>query len=131
MVIKKDIETREDILLMVEEFYRKVRADETIGMIFNEIVDMDWEHHVPLITDFWETIILDNPVYLRNAMGKHFDVNRLIPLEKKHFDAWLNLFSQTVFEMYSGEKANLAVKRAQSIAAVMNLKMDEENRRKG
>lgn len=63
MDIKKDIESREDITLFINAFYEKVKQDEVIGIIFNEIVPINWEHHIPVIIYFWETILLDNPLY--------------------------------------------------------------------
>ena len=56
MDTKKDIETRADIGKFIVAFYEKVRKDEHIGVIFNEVVNMDWDHHIPVIVDFWETI---------------------------------------------------------------------------
>lgn len=120
----KDIGTRQDILFLMEQFYEKVKQDPVIGIIFTEIVPLDWDHHIPLIADFWETILLDNPVYKSNAMEKHFEINRIYPLKKEHFDAWLSLFFSTVDENFSGPIAALAKKRAASIAALMQLKMN-------
>lgn len=123
----KDISTRKDIQLLMEQFYEKVKRDATIGIIFNEIVPLDWDHHIPLIVDFWETILLDNPVYKANAMEKHFDINRLYPLRKEHFDAWLRLFFSTLDENFQGPVASLAKKRATSIAGLMQMRMDASN----
>ena len=124
MGIKKDIETREDIEKFIRLFYGKVTQDETIGIIFTEIVPMNWEHHIPLITDFWETILLDHPVYKKNAMEVHYTLNKTFPLQKKHFTAWLYLFNQTLDEMYEGTITMLAKKRAAGIAALMEHKMN-------
>jgi hemoglobin len=74
--------------------------------------------------DFWETILLDNPVYKSNAMEKHFEINKLIPLKKKHFDAWLSLFNETLDEYFTGPVADLAKKRASAIASLMLMKME-------
>lgn len=126
MDIKKDIHSRNDIDNFIRLFYERVKADKTIGIIFNEIVAINWEKHIPLITDFWETILLDNPVYNHNAMDVHYALNRIYPLRKEHFDAWLNLFNTTLDEMYSGEKASLAKQRALSIALLMQHKMNPE-----
>jgi hemoglobin len=62
MDIKRDIEARADIESFIRAFYEKVVADPTIGKIFTEIFPLNWAHHIPLITDFWEAILLDNPV---------------------------------------------------------------------
>ena len=127
MATKRDIETRADIETFLKLFYEKVIVDETIGIIFTKIFPINWEHHIPLITDFWETILLDNPVYKKNAMAVHFDINKIFPLQKKHFDAWIHLFNSTLNEMYEGPKILLAIKRAAGIAQMMQLKMDAIN----
>ena len=121
---KKDIESREDIILLLKMFYAKVIKDETIGTIFTDIFPIDWDHHIPLIANFWETILLDNPVYSGNPMLKHIDINKLYPLRKEHFDAWLRMFDETVEELYDGKIAGLAKKRAHGIAGIMQLKIN-------
>jgi hemoglobin len=123
----RDIETRADIEIFIQAFYKKVIIDETIGIIFTKIFPINWERHIPLIVDFWETILLDNPIYKKNAMAVHFDINKVFPLQKKHFDAWLYLFNATLDEMFEGTKTTLAKKRAEGIAQVMLMKMDAEN----
>lgn len=121
---KTDISNREDIDLFIRAFYEKVVKDETIGIIFTDIVKMNWEKHIPLITDFWETILLDNPVYKNNAMEAHYHLNSIFPLQKKHFETWLMLFNITIDNMYVGPITELAKKRANGIAAVMEFKMN-------
>jgi hemoglobin len=127
MTTKKEIETRADIEKFIQSFYEKVMVDPTIGTIFTEKFNIDWKHHIPLITDFWETILLDNPVYTNNAMGVHYNINKVVPLQKLHFDAWLVLFNNTLDEFFVGEKVDLAKKRALGIAQVLLFKMNEQN----
>lgn len=124
MNIKKDISSREDIEIFIRAFYEKVIEDETIGMIFTDVVKMNWDHHIPLITDFWESILLDNPVYKKNAMEVHYHLNNIFPLQKKHFDAWLALFNATINIMHEGSVTELAKKRAAGIADLMLFKMN-------
>ena len=124
-----DINRREDIIQLINRFYEQVRADDTIGFIFNDIMKVDWEAHLPVMYDFWETILLDTGSYQKNTMSVHFDVNRKIPLEEKHFKRWIELFNATVNELFEGEIANLAIKRAKSVAEVMLLKMQQINKR--
>lgn len=128
--MKEDIKSREDIALLINEFYGKVRLDPVIGFIFNEIVNMDWENHIPVIIDFWETILLDNPIYKKNAMEVHYDLNKKFPLEKKHFDAWLTLFDSTLDELFEGRITTLAKKRASSIANLMQFKINDNNNKR-
>jgi hemoglobin len=127
---RPDISCRGDIEALVNRFYEQVRADDVIGFIFTEVMAMDWQHHIPVIVDFWETILLDNIVYKKNAMEVHYAINKKVLLQKEHFDRWILLFNSTVDEMYSGVKATLAKTRAASIAAVMQFKMQEVSNKK-
>ena len=77
----KDITSREDVELLVRSFYTKVRKNETLGYIFDDVIKIDWEHHIPILVDFWETTLLDTNSYQRNAMAEHFKVNQKIKLE--------------------------------------------------
>ncbi len=127
MDTNKDISSRADIDLLIRLFYDKVRANDQIGIIFNEVVPMDWEHHIPVIVDFWETILLDADKYHKNAMEPHFAINKKFPLLPVHFQAWVQLFVETVEENFTGEKATLAINRARGIAGIMQIKMDAIN----
>src|SRR5688500_12980616 len=125
MDTRKDITTRDDISLFLRSFYEKVMHDETIGIIFTDVVKMDWDHHIPLIADFWETILLDNPVYKKNAMEVHYQLNEKFPLLPKHFAAWLQIFTETIDSMFEGAITELAKKRAAGIAGLMQFKMNK------
>lgn len=124
--MKRDIEKRQDIEEFITRFYEKVKLNATIGFIFNDVVQMNWEKHIPLIVDFWETILLDKPVYHNNAMEVHYHLNKKLPLQKEHFETWLLLFNTSVDELYEGKIATLAKTRAKSIADVMLFKMSEK-----
>ena len=125
--MKPDITCRADIEKFIVAFYEGVKKDPTIGYIFTDVVHMNWEKHIPLIVDFWETILLDNPVYKKNAMEVHYDLNKKVPLQKEHFTSWLTLFNAAVDELYEGKTAALAKTRAKSIADVMLFKMGNAN----
>lgn len=122
-----DINSRKDIELLVNTFYERITKDETIGFIFNDVVKVDWDKHLPKMYNFWETILLNKPSYYGNTMGVHFDVNRKIKLEAKHFNKWIELFFSTIDELFQGEVADNAKKRAKSVADLMLFKMNQEN----
>jgi hemoglobin len=128
MDIKKDITSRAHIELLVATFYEQVKKDDTIGFIFNRVVTINWEHHIPLIVDFWESILLDNPVYTKNAMEVHYVLNKKMPLQKAHFAQWVTLFCTAVDDLFEGKTAALAKTRAKSIAALMQFKMADSNK---
>ena len=125
MVIRKDIETREDIEKMLRSFYNLVLNDDELRFIFIDVAHMNLEEHLPVITDFWETILLDNPVYKKNAMQVHYDLNKKVKLLPKHFEKWLLLFNNNMDEMFTGKRAELAKIRAKGIAGLMQHKMEE------
>ncbi len=50
-MIKKDINSREDVHLLVSSFYDKVRKDDFLGPFFNEAIS-DWDKHIDHLTDF-------------------------------------------------------------------------------
>ena len=125
--MKRDITSRADIEKLIIDFYEKVKVDKTIGFIFTEVVPINWAHHIPVIVDFWESILLDNPVYKKNAMEVHYDLNKKVPLQKEHFDSWLHLFISTVDELFEGKIAALAKTRAKSIGHLMLFKMSNAN----
>ena len=122
-----DIQSREDIELLMTSFYEKVKKDDTIGFIFNDIAQVNWEHHIPIICDFWETLLLNAASYKKNAMEVHYILNRKVTFEEKHFQRWLKLFFETVDQLYIGKVATMAKTRAKSIADLMQFKMKQEN----
>src|SRR5688572_10731850 len=121
--MKTDIRDRKDIEFLMNSFYGKVRRDEVIGYIFNDIAKVDWDHHIPIICDFWENILFQTNVYKGNPMLTHIRLHAMTTLTKTHFDQWQKLFLETVNEHFEGEKAELAQQRARSIATMMQIKI--------
>jgi hemoglobin len=124
--MKKDIENRKDIELLITTFYEKVRSDETIGYIFNDIAKVDWEKHLPIMFDFWENVLFYTGAYNGNPMIVHQHLHRVVPLTKRHFKQWEKLFTGTVDELFDGNNAILANQRALSISTVMQMKIMTE-----
>ena len=110
-----DIESEEDIKQLVDHFYTKIRKDELLAPVFSAIIKDNWDNHLHIMCNFWSTILLYSKKYTSDPMYKHM----AMPVEKKHFDRWLQLFEVSVDELFSGEKAEEAKKRANNIARVM------------
>lgn len=123
--MKPDIQTRADIEQLVDAFYAKALRDETIGHFFNEVVQLDLAHHMPVLYSFWESILLDSHTYRGNPMLKHIQLNRLSPIQSHHFDRWLELWQATVTELFAGSTAEEAISRARHVAALMQYKIKE------
>ena len=122
--MKKDIESRRDIELLLNDFYKKAFKDDLIGRFFTEVVPLNLETHLPMIADFWESVLLDGKGYRKNVMEIHRDISNKSKIEKEHFDRWIKLFSATLDDFFEGPKANLAKQRATSIATMMNIKIN-------
>ena len=114
--MKNDINTRSDIEKLVNDFYGKVQNDQLLGPVFRRV---DWPHHLPVMYDFWSSILLGDQSYRGNPLQKHLP----LPIEGKHFDQWLKLFTETVNENFAGDKAEEVKMRAESIAGIFQLKL--------
>lgn len=111
---KQDIRTLEDVKLLVNTFYGRVQQDTLIGPIFNTILDGRWEAHLEKMYGFWQTLLLDQHSYF----GSPFPPHATLPVEADHFDAWLNLWTNTVREFFEGEKAEEAILRGEKMATM-------------
>jgi hemoglobin len=115
-----DLSSSEDIHELVGRFYGELVADPVIGHFF---VGLDLEHHLPRIVAFWEMVLLNKAGYTTNVTDVHLRLNQRIPMERVHFDRWLELFRSAVNERYAGPNAEEAKLRALSIATVMLVKV--------
>jgi len=125
--MKKEIENIEDVKLLVNTFYDRVKADAVIGYIFNDIAKVNWEKHLPVMYNFWENILFFTGSYSGNPMTAHVKMHSVVNFAPEHFERWLKLFTSTVDDLFEGEKAELAKQRAISIATVMQLKILHEH----
>ena len=123
--MKHDIRNREDIRLLMEQFYDKLLADESISYLFTDVAKINLDEHFPVLVDFWDSILFQADTYHKNAMKPHVDLHQQSPLEAHHFKTWLSYFIATVNKLFEGEKAELARQRATSIATVMQIKVIE------
>lgn len=119
----QDIKNRADLEKLLWAFYGKLLADPAISYIFTEVAKINLEEHMPSLTDFWEQALLGRNGYRKNVMQIHLDLNHNEPLTHEHFSIWLHYFNETVDEMFTGEKAEMAKTRAVSIATVMQIKL--------
>jgi truncated hemoglobin YjbI len=112
-----DLAGRADVAILVEAFYRRALTDDLIGRIFTDVARMDLEHHLPIITDFWETVLFNAGRYRRNLLELHAALDRRFPLEEVHFERWLGLWTDTVDELFAGPTAERAKSEARRVAA--------------
>ncbi len=79
---------------LVHGFYYRVRNDPLLGPIFADHIS-DWGPHLEKMVDFWSSVALMTGRYHGAPMPKHLP----LPVEREHFDRWLELFCQTAIEV--------------------------------
>jgi hemoglobin len=126
--MKSDIENRADIETLVNTFYEKVKTDDILGAIFNVLIPVNWNTHLPVMYQFWENVIFQTGSYTGNPMTLHEFIHKKVTLTTEQFDRWIQLFNQTIDELFEGKNANLAKQRAAGIAAVMKHKIFTEHK---
>ena len=117
-----DITTRADIDLLMQRFYERAMSDETIGYLFTDVAQLDLEHHLPVIGDFWESILFGAGNYARHGRHPlliHRDLDSKSPLLPEHFSRWLEIFVSTIDESFAGLHANFLKQRGHAIAQRM------------
>ncbi|QWX83969.1 group III truncated hemoglobin [Cellulophaga sp. HaHaR_3_176] len=128
---KKEIQNRDDVSLLVRSFYAKVRKDAVLGPIFNGIIT-DWESHLELLTDFWETqFFLKKRKYHGNPIEAHNDVDDKMNggVTPEHFGLWLNLWFETIDDLFIGDTAFTAKNRARQMNTMLYMKMFEHRKK--
>lgn len=128
--MKKDIENRADIYLLVKNFYVKLMNDDKMHHFFKDFSNPTLlEEHLQTLVDFWDNILFYSGSYQKNAMRPHLDLQLKKPFNKEHFQLWLLHFNNAVDQSFIGETAHAAKSRALSIATVMQIKISEQNKK--
>lgn len=117
---QNDIKDLNDIRLLVDTFYDRVQNDEMLGPIFNRVIQNRWPEHLEKMYRFWQTVLLSEHTYY----GSPFPPHSKLPIGEKHFERWLELFSATLSELFSGDKTDEALWRAQKMAQMFQFKID-------
>lgn len=117
--MKKDILDRNDVELLVNSFYDKVKENKVIGPIFNDVAKINWDEHLPKMYSFWASILLGEHSFNGNPMKVHINLGRITTMSEIEFNEWLILFNETLNEHFEGENANEAKIRAANIARLM------------
>ncbi|SDZ56439.1 hemoglobin [Herbiconiux ginsengi] len=115
----KDLRDRADVEQLIVAFYRAAFEDSLIGPVFTDVAKLDLNHHLPIMCDFWETVLFNADLYRRNALQAHFVLHARHPLGAEHFDRWLALWSTTLDDLFAGPVAERAKLQAHRIAGSM------------
>ncbi len=104
------------ISALVVTFYAQVRKDPLIGPIFEAKID-DWSHHLEKLCAFWSSVVLMSGRYHGQPMRAHMP----LPVERAHFERWLEIFEMTARNMCPPAAADVFIDRARRIADSLEL----------
>ena len=121
--MQNDIENREDLYLILSEFYKKLLANKEMQHFFEKFKHKaTLETHLSVLVDFWDNILFYTGTYNKNAMQPHIKLHQKKPFTKQHFEIWLELFNQSVDDHFKGNNVQTIKNRALSIATIMQIK---------
>ena len=128
---KTDIQTRDDVYLLVSEFYKKVRENDILKPFFNDTIT-DWEAHLQQLTTFWESGLFLKTRYTGNPLEAHAKVDAAHhhSITELHFGIWLNLWFQTIDELFEGDYAENAKRRARKMGTFLYMNIFEARQKK-
>jgi hemoglobin len=109
-----------NIRLLVDQFYRKVRLDPDLGPIFERVIGDDWDEHLAKMRDFWSSVMLTSGKYKGNPVVAHL---RLKDVRPALFDRWLALFGETSDELYQQSPGDALRTKAARIAESLKIAM--------
>ncbi|MEQ1850217.1 MAG: group III truncated hemoglobin [Chthoniobacteraceae bacterium] len=121
---RQDITGRADIERLVNAFYDKIRKDDLLGFIFNDVAKIDWAAHLPKMYAFWETMLFRSGGFVGNPLAAHARLVPLTAMGRPQFDRWLAVFTATVDELFAGEKAEHIKNAAADMANVIHAKIN-------
>lgn len=110
----------EDVKLLVDTFYEKVRDDAILAPIFNERIANQWPEHLEKMYRFWQTVLLGEHTYF----GAPFVPHATLPIDQDHFQRWLELFNRTIDDLFEGPIAKEARWRADKMALMFQKKLE-------
>jgi hemoglobin len=119
METKQQILSINEIKLLVDSFYAKVRVDALLSPVFNERIGGNWPQHMEKMYKFWQTVLLKEHTYY----GSPFTPHAMLQVDHTHFEKWMDLFVGTIDELFIGEKAQEAKFRAEKMAEMFEYKI--------
>ncbi len=119
-----DITSSTEVEILVNAFYEKVRADDVLGPIFDQVARVNWSAHLPKMYAFWETVLFGAGTFRGNPLAAHAKLVPLTDMGREKFEHWLVLFKGTVDSLFAGEKADHIKRAAEDMANVIYSKIN-------
>ncbi|MFO1438598.1 MAG: group III truncated hemoglobin [Verrucomicrobiaceae bacterium] len=124
-MFKPDITSRAEIETLVNTFYDRVRVDEVLGFIFDQVAQTNWSTHLPKMYAFWETVLFRSGGYTGNPLAAHAKLVPQTAMGREQFDQWLMLFRATVDDLFAGEHADHIKNCAADMANVIHARINQ------
>jgi hemoglobin len=113
--------TSQQLAVLVDRFYAKVRADEFIGVVFNAAV-ADWPEHLEKLARFWSSVMLSTGAYKGDPMAAH--TKHAAAIKPEMFDRWLALWADTTAEVCDAATASALQAKAHNIARSLKMGLE-------
>lgn len=113
---RPDLTTRSQIHDLVVVFYRELIMDEVLDQVFEEVAEVNWGTHIPLLIDYWCRVLLGHQTYQGALLVAHRHVHEQQAFEADHFDRWYGLWAMTIDQGWAGPLAEKAKSHAARIA---------------
>jgi hemoglobin len=117
-VDRPDLDSRAAIDALLVAFYSEALDDEVLGPVFRA-AHLELATHLPRIAAFWERSLLGTGTYGGRPMQVHRHLMDTAGLTARHFTRWLELWQQTLAELYDGPLATRAARDAERMAEAM------------
>ena len=112
LATRHDIQTEGDIKTLVDTLCYKATNDTLLGASFGAAARIHWPHYLTSQYRYWSSTLLGRGT----AEGEPLPEQIALPRSGAHVEHWLDLFSSTVEEFFSGTKAEEAKHLAKQLA---------------
>lgn len=117
-----DIQSRKDIILLVDTFYKNLQENQRLNGLFDEFMTHTWQVHHEKLYDFWQTVILKEMSYYGKPVSLHTKMN----LTSEDFELWLTLWRSTVDSLFEGKNAERAKLRGKTMSEAFYKKLKKQ-----
>ncbi len=114
----RDIATDNDVGVLVRHFYRAAIPDPLLGPVF-ERFGVHWPSHLGRLIAYWEHVLLGRPGTATNTIAAHRRVQEIAPFEEVHIARWIELWEESVDQLYVGPIADAAKARAHKVGGAL------------
>ena len=97
---RADLANRGDVEALLRRLYGQVLVDDILAEPFAEIRMNGPESHLPVMCDFWQTVLFRAGLYGRSEVRAHHPVRAGDGL--LHVRRWLKLWNSAIDQMYHG-----------------------------